>query len=212
MERYFGTYQTFQTASRKDAAALLGSNNLVGDQYAIECTIESGVQKAWLVNRFGSRIGYFDPDFSRQLSLLRAQGLTLVGILSFVAFSEQPEPGEYWEEAAVIAYDARDQKAFTCFVEGVGTLIGKGIRPALTFDGAAVERIAETQGAWLPTDRVPLPEKKKGMAILKRQRSMTDRLVEKGRQGNKGCYLLSWAFLLALVGSLIFGLKACGLF
>ena len=212
MERYFGTYQTFQTASRKDAAALLGSNNLVGDHYAIECTIESGVQKAWLVNRFGSRIGYFDPDFSRQLSLLRAQDLTLVGILSFVAFSEQPEPGEYWGEAAVIAYDARDQKAFTHFVKGVGTLIGKGIRPALTFDGAAVERIAETQGAWLPTDRVPLPEKKKGMAILKRQRSITDSLVEKGRQGNKGCYLLSWAFLLALVGSLIFGLKACGLF
>lgn len=212
MERYFGTYQTFQTASRKDAAALLGSDNLVGDQYAIECTIESGVQKAWLVNRFGSRIGYFGPDFSRQLSLLRAQDLTLVGILSFVAFSEQPEPGEYWGEAAVIAYDARDQKAFTCFVEGVGILIGKGIRPALAFDGAAIERIVETQGAWLPTDRVPLPEKKKGMAILKRQRSITDSLVEKGRQGNKGCYLLSWAFLLALVGSLIFGLKACGLF
>ena len=212
MERYFGTYQTFRTASRKDAAALMGSDNLVGDCYAIDCTIEEGTQKAWLVNRFGSRIGYFDPSFSRELSLKRAQGLTLTGILSFVAFSEQPEPGEYWGDAAVIGYNPADQAVFDPFIEGVARLIGKGIRPQLSFEGAAIDQIFESKGAWLPTNREPLPTKKKGMAILKKRRSLIDSLVEQGRAGNKGCYVLSWVFLLALVALVMFGLKTCGIF
>ena len=65
MERYFGTYQTFRTASRQEAAALLGSDNLVGDEYTIDCVLEEGEHKAWMVNRFGARVGYFDPGFSR---------------------------------------------------------------------------------------------------------------------------------------------------
>ena len=39
MERYFGTYQTFRTVSKKDAALLMGSNTLVGDRYRINLTM-----------------------------------------------------------------------------------------------------------------------------------------------------------------------------
>lgn len=212
MERYFGTYQTFQTASRKDAAALLGSDNLVGDRFTVDCTIDGGVQKAWLVNKFGQRVGYFDPSFSRELSLLRAGDMNIVALLSFVAFTEQPEPGHYWGEAAVVAYSKRDDAAFGPFVDQVAKLIGQGIRPALSLRDEGVQRVLESQGSWVPSDRVPLPQKQKGMAILKRRRSFTDSLVEQGRKGNKGCYLLSWAFLLALVAATIFGLKSCGVF
>lgn len=212
MERYFGTYQTFQTASKKDAAALMGSDNLVGDCYRIDCTIEQGTHKAWLINRFGSAIGYFDPTFSRELSLKKAQGMHLTGILSFVAFSEQPEPGEYWGDAAIIGYDPADGATMETFIKGVASLLSKGIRPKIDFDGQAVHQIFESQGSWLPSDRIPFPDKQKGTAILKRRRSLTDNLVEQGRSGNKGCYLLSWAFLLALVALAIFGLKACGVF
>ncbi len=190
----------------------MGSDNLVGDRYAIECTLEQGEHKAWLVNRFGAHIGYFDADFSRTLSLKQAQGMTLVGILSFVAFSEQPEPGEYWGDAAVIGFNPADKAVFNRFIEGIASLIGKGTRPELDFEGAAADRICESQGSWLPSNRVPLPEKQKGMAILKRRRSFTDNLVEQGRSGNKGCYVLSWAFLLGLVALAIFGLKSCGVF
>lgn len=212
MERYFGTYQTFRTASRKDAAALLGSDNLVGDRYTIDCTIEEGIQKAWLVNRFGARVGYFDPSFSRELSLMRAGDMTMIGILSFVAFTEQPEPGYYWGEAAVIAFDPHHAESFEKFTAGAATLIGKGIRPKLSLGEEGVERIEESGGTWIPADRVPLPQKEKGMAILKRRRSFTDALVEEGRKGNKGCYLLSWGLLLALVATAVLGLKSCGVF
>lgn len=211
MERYFGTYQTFQTASRKEAGALMGSDNLVGDTFSVDCTIDKEGQKAWIVNRFGKRIGYFDADFSRELSLKKAQGMEIVAILSFVAFSEQPEPGHYWGNVAVIAYDPRE-KAFPVFVDKIAQLIAKGIRPKIDFDSSAVDEIISSEGTWTPTEREPMPQKQKGMAILKQRRSLTDTLVEQGRKGNKGCYLLSWAFLLGIVAAIIFGLKSCGLF
>lgn len=212
MDRYFGTYQTFRTASKEEAAALVGPDNLIGDRYTIDCTIEQGVQKAWLVNRFGSRVGFFEPDFSRELSLKKAQGMDLTGILSFVAFSEEPEPGEYWGNAAIIGYDPADVAAMETFIEGVAGLIAKGIRPELAFENQGIDQIYQSKGTWLPSERVPLPEKQRGMAILKKRRSLTDGLIEQGRTGNKGCYILSWVFLLALVALVIFALKTCGVF
>ena len=131
MERYFGTYQTFRTVSKKDAAVLMGSNTLVGDRYRINLTMDEGVHRAWLINKFNETIGYFDDGFSRELSLFAAEGLELVGILSFVAFTETPEPGEYWGQAAVIGYSPHYAEEFNRFIDGVCGLIGKGIRPKL---------------------------------------------------------------------------------
>lgn len=212
MERYFGTYQTFRTVSKKDAAVLMGSNTLVGDRYRINLTMDEGVHRAWLINKFNETTGYFDDGFSRELSLFAAEGLELVGILSFVAFTETPEPGEYWGQAAVIGYRPHYAEEFNRFIDGVCGLIGKGIRPKLALKGPAVDEIINSNGTWLPSEREPLPEKQRGMALLKTRRGFIDGLVEAGRTGNKGCYILSWAFLLALVAAIIIGLKSCGVF
>lgn len=212
MERYFGTYQTFRTVSKKDAAVLMGSNTLVGDRYRINLTMDEGVHRAWLINKFNETIGYFDDSFSHELSLLAAEGLELVGILSFVAFTETPEPGEYWGQAAVIGYSPHCSEEFNQFIDGICGLIGKGIRPKLALKGSAVDEIIDSNGTWLPSERKPLPEKQRGMALLKTRRGFIDGLVEAGRTGNKGCYILSWAFLLALVAAIIIGLKSCGVF
>ena len=212
MERYFGTYQTFRTVSKKDAAVLMGSNTLVGDRYRINLTMDEGVHRAWLINKFNETIGYFDDSFSHELSLLAAEGLELVGILSFVAFTEAPEPGEYWGQAAVIGYSPHCSEEFNQFIDGICGLIGKGIRPKLALKGSAVDEIIDSNGTWLPSEREPLPEKQRGMALLKTRRGFIDGLVEAGRTGNKGCYILSWAFLLALVAAIIIGLKSCGVF
>ena len=146
MERYFGTYQTFRTASKKDAAVLMGSNTLVGDRYRINLTMDEGVHRAWLINKFNETIGYFDDGFSRELSLFAAEGLELVGILSFVAFTETPEPGEYWGQAAVIGYSPHYAEEFNRFIDGVCGLIGKGIRPKLALKGPAVDEIINSNG------------------------------------------------------------------
>ena len=210
MERYFGTYQTFRTVSKKDAAVLMGSNTLVGDRYRINLTMDEGVHRAWLINKFNETIGYFDDSFSRELSLLAAEGLELVGILSFVAFTETPEPGEYWGQAAVIGYSPHCSEEFNQFIDGICGLIGKGIRPKLALKGSAVDEIIDSNGTWLPSEREPLPDA--AWRYLKRAEGSSTASWRLDVTGNKGCYILSWAFLLALVAAIIIGLKSCGVF
>ena len=200
MNQYFGTYHRFETASKKEAGRLLGADNLVGDLYHIDCTMEGTAHKAWLVSRFDQRIGYFDEDFSRDLSILAARDLTLVAMLSFIAFTESPEPGHYWGEVAVVAY------------ENVAMRMQDGIRTNVSFEPDGVNRIVESRGTWIPEKTIPLPQKEKGTVIMKSRRSLSERAIEQGRKGNKGCYLVSWAFLLALVAGALFAMKSCGLF
>ena len=59
-ERYFGTYARFETISKREAAPLLGADNLVGDEFSIDFQIEDGTSIAWLKNRFGAVIGRLD--------------------------------------------------------------------------------------------------------------------------------------------------------
>lgn len=212
MDQYFGTYQTFETVSKKDAAVLLGADNLVGDRYTIEIELDSDAHKAWLVSRFDQRIGFFDGNFSRRLSILKANGLELTAILSFVAYTDMPEPGHYWGEMAVIAYNPAHKEAFERFITTVCTRMFDNVRTRVNFDAEGVERIISSGGSWVPEQTVPMPSKKKGTVIMKSKRSVSEKLIEQGRKGNKGCYVVSWAFIIALVAALLFGLKACGVF
>lgn len=212
MDQYFGTYQTFETVSKKDAAVLLGADNLVGDRYTIEIELDGDAHKAWLISRFDQRIGFFDGNFSRRLSILKANGLELTAILSFVAYTDMPEPGRYWGEMAVIAYNPAHKEAFERFITTVCTRMFDNVRTRVNFDAEGVERIISSGGSWVPEQTVPMPSKKKGTVIMKSKRSVSEKLIEQGRKGNKGCYVVSWAFIIALVAALLFGLKACGVF
>ena len=203
MEHYFGTYRAFETTSKKDAAVLLGADNIVGDVYDIELELQDGTHKAWLVNRFNQKVAFFDPNFSRQLSIQRAGGHTLKAVLSFVAFTESTG---YWGEMAVICYSPQHEAAFTRFIENVGKKMGEGKRLRVDLGAEAVRRVIESDGAWVPEQTVPLP-KKKGTVIVKDSRSMNDKLIEQGRKGNVGCYALSWAFIIAVVAGVIFLVK-----
>lgn len=211
-ERYFGTYARFDTKSKKDAAALLGADNLVGDQFEIVFENEDGVTVAWMKNRFGALIGFFDASTSRQLQVLAARGWTLKALLSFVAFTDSPDPGHYWGEAVVIGYDSQWEQAFSQFVATLGTRMANGIRPDVVLGEQGIEQVIESNGSWSPKKTYPLPEKKAGTVILKSRRKFSESLIEQGRKGNKGCYAVSWAFLLALVVGVLFALKACGAF
>lgn len=203
MDSYFGKYERFETVSKKDAAALLSADNLVGDVYDIEVEIENGVQRAWLVSRFDKRIGYFDVNVSRKLSLLKAQGLTCKSILSYVAFTDHPDDGVYWGNVAVICYNPAYSDEFGNFMEQVSKKLSDGVRPKIDFGNDGADKVIESDGTWMPKQTVSYPDKDKGTAIIKRRRSVTDKLVEQGRAGNKGCYVISWVFLLALVALVV---------
>lgn len=212
MDQYFGTYRRFDTPSKKDAATLLGADNLVGDVFSIEFATEKGQNIAWLKNRFGGRIGFYDADFSRQLSVMAARGWVLNALLAFVAYTDQPAPGHYWGETVVICYDPSSEQAFSLFVEGVSRLLASGVRPDVDLGEQGVAKVVESSGAWLPSKRVDMPAKEAGTVVMKRERKMSEKLIDQGRKGNKGCYVASWAFIALVVAGIVFGLKSCGVF
>lgn len=212
MDQYFGTYESFDTPSKKDAAVLLGADSLVGDKYRVDIELENGEHRAWLVNRFDKRIGFFGAPFSRKLSILQARDFEITALLSFVAYTDHPDPGYYWGEMAVIGYDKRNKEAFDVYVEKISALMAEGKRPNVDLSEDDVDRVADSKGEWVSDSTVPLPAKAKGTAIMKSKRSLNERMIEQGRKGNIGCYIVSWAFIFALVALAVFGLKSCGVF
>lgn len=202
---YFGTYETFDTTAKNEGGELMSADNMIGDVYSIDLELGEEGHRAWLVNRFGKRIGFFAPGFSRKLSVLSAEGLTLRAVLSYVAFSSDPEPGHYWGDAAVIAYSPAHEVAFEKFIAHVGSRMADGVRTKVDFSKEGVERIIESDGTWVPKQTVPMPEKQKGSVIMKSHRSMMDKIVEQGRAGNKGCYIGSWLFIIAVVALIVWG-------
>lgn len=212
MTGYYGTYAHFEALSKKDAAALLGSDNIVGDSFSLSSEIKDGEHITWLINKFDQKVGYLDPDMSKKMSLLQAQGLDCVAILSFVAFTDHPDEGHYWGEVGLICFKPAYSEEFSLFIKNVAKSIGDNVRPQLALSESAAGKIIESNGEWMPKQTVPMPKVDKGTAILKRRRSMMDGIVELGRSGNKGCYFVSWAFLLGLVALMIFSLHSCGVF
>lgn len=87
--------------------------------------------------------------------------------------------------------------------------MGEGVRVKVDLGPDAVQHIVSSNGEWLPSQTVPMPKVDKGTAILKKHRSINDKLIAQGRSGNKGCYFASWIVLLAVVTLVIFGLKSC---
>lgn len=212
MDCYFGTYRLFETVSKKEGAALAGPDNLVGDVYTVSFEMTKEGRVAWLVNRFGSKVGFFDAAFSRTLSLIQAKGWIIKPILSFVAYTDQPEPSRFWGEMAVICFAPQHEKAFSVFVETIARRLADGLRPAIEIGDQGVAKVLESEGTWTPTQYCPLPEKALGTAIIKKSRSAKENLIEQGRKGNKGCYVLSWVFLACLAVAVVLAVKSCGLF
>jgi hypothetical protein len=204
MATYFGTYEKFNTVSKNDAGILLGRDNCVGDIYSIECELVDGEHKAWLISRFDQKIGFFSPKFSRKISLLLADNLKVKAILSVVAFTDNSEEGFYWGEMAIIAYNPAYETEFTNFINNVSLKLADGVRPKLGLGAEGESKVISTNGEYVPNQNMPAFKKEKGTAILKDHRSAADKLVEEGRKGNKGCYIISWAFLLAIVAIIVY--------
>lgn len=209
---YFGTYARFDTASKKDAAILLGADNLVGDVYEIVFQSENGISVAWLKNRFDQLVGFFDPSFSRQLSIMKARGWTLKALLSFVAFTDSPEPGSYWGEAAILCFDSHLSSVFEPFIASTSQRLSDGVRPDINLGEQGVDQVISSKGSWKPQKTVPFPDKTSGTAIVKSRRKLSEKMIEQGRKGNKGCYVVSWAFLALIAIVILIGLKSCNTF
>ncbi len=211
LEHYYGTYARFDTLSKKEAGALLGPDNLVGDIFSISLKLENGVYTAWVINKFDKTIGYLNEETSQTLSILSARKWELKAILSFVAFTDAPEPGQYWGEVAVVAYDSQFKAELNHYIQNTTKRIMDGIRPNILLTENSFTQLIDSNGTWQPTKTIPLPKKETGTAILKSRRKLNEKMIEQGRNGNKGCYFISWIFLLGIVALIIFGLHSFGI-
>ncbi len=210
MAEYYGRYADFQTSSKKDAAVLLGADNSVGDAYTLQVIEGEDGPRAWLVNAFGGKIGFLDAKDTHQIRTLQAEGLECHALLSFVAFTDHPGEGHYWGQVALICYKKKNARIWERFQDSIAADLANGTRTQVDLGAEAVRRVIDSDGEWKPSKSVPMPTKEKGMAVLKQRRRVTERLVAQGRKGNKGCYIVSWAFLLIAVALIIFGLHSCG--
>ena len=203
MERYFGSYQKLDPSSKKEGALLVGADNIIGDSY--EIVFDDDL--AWAKNRFGARIGHFSIDFSRQLRVLNARGWKFTALLSLVAFSQEPEPGAYWAEMAVLCFDPLYEIPFETFSRTVSSMLAKGIRPEISLGNQAITKVIDSNGSWKPDMRADKPKTQAGTVVMKSERKMSEALIEKGRAGNVGCYIVSIAFIIIVIAAIILLVK-----
>lgn len=197
-QSYTGFYTFFDTVSKAQGSLLMGPDNIVGDDYTVEFKDEDGRSVAYLKNKFGAEAGFLDADGSRKLQLAQARGQKIRALLSFVAYSDMPDPGHYWGQMAFFCFNPAYADEMDAFVDRVAAKIGEGVRPAIDLGSSSVEKIFSEPG-WVPSDTVALPKKETGMAVLKDHRSMSEKMIEQGRAGNKGCYTVSILFIVVVV-------------
>lgn len=210
-QSYEGFYARFESASKNQGSLMMGPDHIVGDDYEVEFRTEDNRVVVWLKNKFGAEAGFLDVEASRKLQLAAAREQRIRAILSFVAYSDEPDPGLYWGQMAIFCFNPAYEKEMDAFVDRVAKKIGEGVRPNIDLGSSAVAKIFE-EPDWVPNDTVPLPKKETGMAILKDHQSMSEKMIEQGRAGNKGCYAISWIFIAIVVVAIIYGLHIAGLF
>ena len=159
-----------------------------------------------------SHTQYSDGAGSLESALAYVKDLPESANVDFVAFTDHPEPGHYWGQVAIICYDSNLDQAFKPFIATTAQRLSDGVRPEIDLGEQGVEQVISSNGNWTPKQTVAFPPKEAGTVIMKSRRKMSEKLIEQGRKGNKGCYAVSWLFLLALVALALFSLKSCGAF
>lgn len=211
---YAGEYAKF-FAVQTDGVDFMGADNLVGDKYEIDIRDEEGGYKAYLVNRFGKDIGYLENRMIRPVQLAQAKGWKTDAFLSFVAFTQGKDadnPSYYWGQMAVLCYDPKISDAITTFEQKLSEKMADGARPQVDFGVQSVEKLLASPDTWFPSDKAAQPKMGNGSTIMKDHRTTNERLIEESRKGNKGCYVLSWAFIIAVVALIIWIIHSCGVF
>ena len=195
---YFGAYLRVEAPDRKLMSQLAGPDNAVGDIGSIEWDTDSHArQQAWLVNRFGNRIGCLSASDSYKIAVYHAKGWTLSYVLSFVAIDESKGTNEYWAQAAVIAFDPRYEATF---------------RPDPELSREAVRTLAADPASFKLTGKVKTPKNGSTTVVVKDHRTPHDRILDQARAGNKGCYAVSWLFIAALIAVAAFIAHTLGVF
>ena len=210
---YFGAYVRFETPSKKDGAVLAGPDIAVGDIGQVVMDVDEHKHpRAWLKNPYGKTFAFLGVGDSRKAALLQAKGWTLRYVMSFTAYSESPDPGVYWGQVALIAYAPRYEEAFGAWLKLFAARAAEGLRPDPSLNAANLSAVLRDPSSWQPNGKVKIPKGDGRTAILKDHRTAHDKLLDKSRSRNVGCYIVSWAFILGVVALAAYAAHMLGLF
>ncbi|MDD6729581.1 MAG: hypothetical protein PUE02_01480 [Eggerthellaceae bacterium] len=208
---YFGTYSRFTAENKSEGGFLLGADCIVGDRFDIEFTTDDeGRTLPWVSNRFGRRVGTIDdPSTVEQLLLCRARKFHISALLVAVYYSDQPKPGNYWGEVAIMAYDDAHASDFDAFRTHVGKKIANGARISVDLGAQGIDQVIESHGLWIPNTRQPKPQLEPGTVMLKDSITLSEKLVEGSRNKNVGCFIGGWAFLIVMAVLVVAVVRSC---
>ncbi len=199
--RYFGQYVPFKTKTKDEGLFLTNADNLIGDEYTLSFEVEDGRTVAWLVNRFGGKAGFLSPSDTYKMDVDRAREWNIHALLSLVLFTDERDgnPGAYWGEVALIACPERYEEEISVYIEGLKAELANGIRPEVDLTVVQIDEMLAKGGHWVSSDHRPSWKQEQGTVVLKDSRSLMEGVIEQGRKGNVGCYVVSYAFIAALV-------------
>ena len=200
---FYGTYTKFACETKQQSSLLLSADCMIGDICSIEFVVENGTTIAWIVNKYGARLVSIDEKTCRRLQEYQVRGFSIKALYAFLAFNDNIKNKPYWGEFAIVAYSNNYTSEFEQFIDGISKLLAKGIRPNLDFNPSTIEKIISSKGLWQPTNKLANLKLDKGVAIVKSKRSNLDNIIEQGRSGNIGCWIVS-AFIFAVIALLIF--------
>jgi hypothetical protein len=211
--RYYATYARFSTKDKTAGSFLTNADNVIGDVYTVDFRKSDDEnhpdEVAWLVNRFGKDVGYFDTDISRQLQVCRAQGWNIYALLASVWFTENPKPGIFWGEMVIMCYSPSIADSFDVFRQGISQMLADGVRPNVLLDSDTMQKVIDSKGKWKPADRVEPIKKTKGTALLKDHATHEEKVIDQARVHRVGCTVVAWVVVIAIVVVILLIMRSC---
>lgn len=191
--------------NKKQSAQLTGSNSIVGNNYLLK--IDSHNQKVLIKNKFDFDVAELNKEDAKKIILWNNKSYNLVCLLTYVTFCEPKS--QYCGYFLIAAYPNKNTEAYINFFENVSTQISNGNIPDIKLDKFEQNKIIETNGNFKIKKFLPKPKLEPGTVTIKSKQTLTEKIIEAGRQKKPGCYIASIAFILLLLVLTVLLFKSC---
>ena len=97
-------------------------------------------------------------------------------------------------------------------MKAISKAAGDGLLPNPKLSNDSIVSVLANPDEWKPSSKIKITRGSGHTAILKDHRSVHDSLLDAARSKKVGCYIVSWAFILAVVTLVVWALHKFGLF
>ena len=202
---YYGAYCILDNKSGDSGVVVDGNMAVIGAELdwtpQLHVTLRGKEVPRVVLSRGDKALGFIpEQQFKRVKACLDA-GWTCRAFTSLVIFDKLAD--RYLIEVALICYREEDEKTFSTFCDLVGDRIAKGEHPSVALSEKELSRVLESKGTWAQMKPAKLPEIKKGAALYKTKRTVTERAALAAAGKNKGCYIALVVVLVVIIAAVL---------